>query len=239
MDVKGPNLIKSRQFDGLRQLGNPSERAKQYYNEGIDEIIYLDVVASLYGRSNLMDIVEKTSQEIFIPITVGGGVTSVNEAVRLLERGADKIAINSAAMRRPELISEIANTIGEQSLVLSVEAKKKKDGVWEAYIESGREPTGRHVAEWVIQAQSLGVGEVFVTSIDKDGLCNGFDMELIESLDNIVEVPYIVGGGFGQLDHLEQLMPCCVPDGIVIGSSLHYEKINVSALEISNFESRN
>lgn len=231
MDIKGPDLIKSRQYDGLRKIGNPNERAKKYYDQGVSEIIYLDVVASLYGRSNLKQIVSKSTKDIFIPITVGGGIRSIDDAIQLLESGADKIALNTAAVQDPFLISNLANVIGQQSVVINIEAKKISDGYWEAYTEAGRERTGLNVCDWAKQAQSLGAGEIFVTSIDRDGMLAGFDLDLIQVLGKVTSVPFVISGGFGQPSDLNKLFSMTIPDGVAVGSCLHYDKIEVSELK--------
>ena len=166
LDVKGQKLIKGVHLEGLRKIGDPQEHAVKYYKQGADEIIYMDVVASLYGRNNLTDIVEKTAENVFIPITVGGGVRSVDDARKLLRCGADKVAINTAATEDPYLITRIAEVFGSQCVVLSVEATRHKNGEWGVYTDNGREKTIYEVKEWVAKAEKLGAGEILLTSID-------------------------------------------------------------------------
>ena len=181
LDIKGPKLIKGIHLEGLRVIGSPEKFAKKYYEEGIDELIYLDAVASLYGRNNLHYIVKKTAQEVFVPLTVGGGIRSVKDVNDLLRVGADKISVNTAAVKRPALIKEIAETFGSQAVVLSIEAKKQNN-FWEVYTDNGRERTGLDVFEWSQQAIELGIGEILLTSVDKEGTQSGFDIDLIKKL---------------------------------------------------------
>ena len=169
LDVKGENLIKGVHLEGLRVIGPPEQYAKAYYEQGADEIIYMDIVASLYGRSNLVHIVRRTAHNVFVPITVGGGVRSVADAESLLRAGADKVAINSAVVRNPALISDVARRFGSQCMVLSIEAKRQNEGGWEVYTDCGRERTGLDAVAWAVRGVSLGAGEILVTSIDKEG----------------------------------------------------------------------
>ena len=196
LDIKGQKLIKGIHLEGWRPMGNPNERSLKYYKQGVDEIIYLDAVANLYNRNLLLDIVKKTSDNVFIPITVGGGIRSVDDAYQLLRVGADKIAVNTGAIKKPELITEIAKKLGKQCVVASIEAKKKSENNWEAYMDSAREPTGMNVMEWAKRLVELGAGELLVTSVDKDGTRKGFDVELIKEIKKIVNIPVIAGGGY-------------------------------------------
>ena len=175
LDVKGPNLIKGVHLEGLRVIGDPNEYALRYYNQGVDEIIYMDTVASLYGRNNLHEIVQKTANNVYVPITVGGGIRSIDDVKLLLRCGAEKVAVNTAAVKRPELITEISRKFGSQCMVLSIEAKKKKDGKWEVYTENGRQSTGVDVIEWALEAEKREAGEVLLTSVDNEGTKKGFD----------------------------------------------------------------
>jgi len=168
LDIKGPNLVKGIHLEGLRVLGKPEDFAFQYYLDGADELLYMDVVASLYGRNNLLEIVRATAEKIFIPLTVGGGIRSIEDIRNLLRAGADKVAINTAAINNPDLIKEAAKTFGSQCIVVSIEAKKKEGGAYEAYTDNGREMTGVEVLSWAKRAVDLGAGEILVTSIDID-----------------------------------------------------------------------
>lgn len=230
LDIKGPNLIKGIRFEGVRVLGAPEDFARRYYEEGADELIYMDTVASLYGRNSLQDLVECTARNTFIPITVGGGVRSLEDAKRLLRSGADKVAINTAAVRRPELISEMARSFGAQCMVLSIEAKRVSAGKWEAYTDNGREHSGLDVLEWARHGVKLGAGEIFLTSVDQDGTQQGFDVELIKTISNSVTIPVIAGGGMGSLDHFLSAVLDGHADAVAIGHVLHYSKQTVPAI---------
>jgi cyclase len=229
LDVKGENLIKGVHLEGLRVIGAPREFAKKYYDQGADELLYMDIVASLYGRSNLIDIVRRTANDVFVPMTVGGGIRTVEDAGKLLRAGADKIAINTAAVRRPELISEIARKFGSQCMVLSIEAKRHGHGEWEIYTDCGREKSGLDALEWAKKGVSLGAGEVLVTSIDQEGTRKGFDFELTNSISKIVNVPTIASGGYGQVEHLSQVVESGA-DAVAFADALHYARTSLPVL---------
>lgn len=230
LDIKGPNLIKGIHLEGLRVVGDPHAFANRYAEQGIDEILYMDAVASLYGRNSLIDIVESTSKNIFIPITVGGGIRSVDDAWKLFKAGADKIALNTAAIKTPSLISDIAERFGNQSVVLSVEAKRLASGGWEAYIDNGREHTGVDVCDWVREAESLGVGEIMLTSIDQEGTQKGFDVALTNTVAGLVNVPIIASGGAGSLEHINEVVQQGA-DAVALAHILHYEKQSVGSVK--------
>ena len=178
-------------------MGNPQEFARRYYEAGADELIYIDIVASLYERNNLTDIVSKTATNVFIPITVGGGVRSVEDVKILLRAGADKVAINTAAVRNPNLVTEVAQRFGSQCMVLSIEAKQTAPNRWEAYTDNGREKTGVDVLAWVRRGVELGAGEILLTSVDREGTRKGFDIDLVRAVSTAVGVPVIACGGIG------------------------------------------
>ena len=224
LDIKGANLIKGIHLEGLRVVGDPQIHAAKYYQDGADEIIYMDTVASLYGRNNLVDVVSRATEHVFVPITVGGGIRSVEDARTLLRAGADKIAINTAAIKEPKLISQLSDVWGSSTIVLSIEAKKTGDNKWEAYTDNGRERTGLDVAQWAETGAKLGAGEIFVTSVDQEGTRKGFDCELVAEITKRVEIPVIASGGFGSLDHLSQLVKTAKPTGVAIADSLHYNR---------------
>ena len=226
LDIKGPNVIKGVRLEGLRVVGDPQEFATFYYEQGADELIYMDVVASLYGRNHLTDIVRRTAKNIFIPMTVGGGIRSKEDAKILLREGADKVALNTAAINRPELIREISRAFGSQCVVLSVAAKKVGGGRWEALTDNGREHTGRDVIEWVCQGVELGAGEILATSVDQEGTRKGFDVELIKAISNAVSVPVIASGGMGTLDHLIDVVKKGQADAVAMADVLHYKRMN-------------
>ncbi len=224
LDIKAPYLIKGVHLEGLRKLGDPNEFARRYYTQGADEILYMDLVASLYERNSLADIVEKTTLDVFVPITVGGGIRSVEDARRLLRAGADKIAVNTAAVKRPELIAEIARTFGSQCMVLSIEAKRRPGGGWEVYTDGGREHSGLDVVEWAGRAAGLGAGEILVTSIDQEGTRKGFDTGLVTAVNAAVPVPVIASGGMGRIEHLHELIAAGAPSAVAFADVLHYRR---------------
>ena len=224
LDIKGPNLIKGIHLEGLRVIGDPNKYAKKYYDQGVDEIIYMDTVASLYGRNNLSDIVKKTVQDVYVPITVGGGIRSIDDVKFLLRCGAEKIAINTAATKRPELIREVSRKFGSQCMVLSIEAKKTKDGTWEVYTENGRQKTGKDVLEWAKEGESYEAGEILLTSVDNEGTKKGFDFELVKKVSESVSIPVIASGGMGTLDDAIKVATESSADAIAMADILHYER---------------
>lgn len=230
LDIKDNYVVKGIQLEGLRKIGNPNELAKMYYKEGIDEIIYLDTVASLYNRNNLGNIVEETTKDIFIPITAGGGLRSIRDVRNILNQGADKITINTEAIKRPEIISEISKTFGSQCMVLSVQAKKISDNKWEAYYDNGREHSGKDVIEWIKQTVQFGIGEILITSVDKDGTQSGMDYKLIEEVCKLTNVPVIASGGIGEVSDILRAANCGA-SGVAIASMLHYKKISIHDLK--------
>ena len=233
LDIKSENLIKGIRFEGLRVIGDPSYFAKKYYLDGIDEIVYIDTVASLYGRNNLKDILEKTVKEIFVPMAVGGGLFSINSCFEMFNSGADKIFINTSFIENPPLIKELIRVFGSSNVICSIEAKKISEKKWEAYTHNGRERTYRDALEWFKYVQDQDVGEVFLTSIDKDGTRNGFDLDLIYEISKISSKPLIIGGGYGSLNDLKNLKSIMNPDAIAIGSALHYGNISVKDIKKS------
>jgi len=229
LDVKAPNLIKGVHLEGLRKIGDPNEYARRYYEQGADELLYMDVVASLYERNSLVDIVERTTRDVFIPITVGGGVRSVEDARSLLRAGADKVAVNTAAVRRPELIAELARRFGTQCVVLSVEAKRGVRG-WEAYTDNGREHTGLDIVEWARRGTALGAGEILITSVDREGTRRGFDTELVRAVASAVDVPVIASGGMGEVAHLFDVVEAGGAEAVAMADVLHYGRLTVTSL---------
>ena len=224
LDIKGKNLIKGIHLEGLRVIGSPSEYAHKYYHQGADELIFMDTVASLYGRNHLDEIIKSVAKDIFIPMTVGGGIRSVEDATAILRLGADKVAVNTAAVNRPELISEISNVLGSQAMVLSVEAKKVKDNQWEVYTDNGRESTGIDVIEWVSEGKRLGAGEILLTSVDCEGTRKGFDIDLIKAVSDSVPIPIIASGGMGKYQDLYNAVYNADADAIAMADILHYNR---------------
>ena len=229
LDLKGPNLIKGIHLEGLRVLGDPQKFAQSYYNDGIEELIFIDLVASLYGRNKLVEIIKRTIQDTFVPLTVGGGVRSLQDVNDLLRAGADKIAINTSAINNPSLIEDIAKEFGSQCMVLSIEAKQINTNKWTPLTESGREKTGLDVCDWAKRGEDLGAGEILLTSIDREGTSTGFDLLLIEKVSRSVNIPIISSGGFGCLKDFDAGVASGA-SAIAIADALHYGKLNIKDL---------
>ncbi len=230
LDIKGPNLIKGIQLEGLRVIGKPNEYAKLYYEQGADELIYIDCVASLYGRNSLSDLIQNAAKDIFIPLTIGGGIRSIDDAIQILRCGADKIAINTAAIANPDLITSVARKFGSQCMVLSVEAKRIGLDRWEAYTDNGREGTGLDVIEWVKRGVALGAGEVLLTSVDREGTRRGFDVELVRAVTGEVSVPVIASGGMGTPEHMVDVVKTGGADAVAIAEILHYQRATIGTI---------
>jgi cyclase len=226
MDVKGLNLVKTVQLEGLRQVGNPADFARNYYANGADEVIYLDIVASLYRRNNLTEIVDSTTSDIFIPVTAGGGIRSVDDCSALLKSGADKIAINTFAVEQPNILGDISEKLGSQALVLSIEAKCIATGKYEIYTDCGRESTGVDVVDWVKQCSEFGVGEILITSIDREGTRLGFDNDLIGLVAENCNVPIIASGGFGKMSDVKTAVDAGA-DAVAIADGFHFNRFQI------------
>lgn len=231
LDVKGPNVVKGIHFEGLRVVGTPLDLATKYYKEGADEILYMDIVASLYQRTFDYDLLKATVRKIFIPVTAGGGVRSIGDVGNALRAGADKVAINTFAISYPDLLKEAAEKFGSQCIVLSVEAKRKGAGLWEAYTDGGREKSGVDVLEWIKRALELGAGEVIISSIDQEGTKKGFDLELLRKVGQIASVPVIIHGGAGTLESIKEAVDACQPDGLAAASIFHYNNFTIGELK--------
>lgn len=227
LDIKGQNLIKGVHLEGLRVIGNPQDYAYRYYQQGIDELIYMDAVASLYGRNHLTEIIKEAVKNIFVPLTVGGGIRSLGDAAEVLRSGADKVAINTAAVTKPELITQIAETFGNQCMVVSVEAKQQSNQRWEVFTENGREPSRRDVVEWVTEAVDRGAGEILLTSIDREGTRKGFDVDLLRAVSQSVTVPVIASGGMGRPEDAINAANNGGVDAIAMADILHYQRATI------------
>ena len=225
LDIKGPNLVKGVHFEGLRVLGKPERFARHYYETGADELVYYDAVASLYGRNSLVDIVRRTADEIFIPLTVGGGLRSVEDIRSVLRAGADKVSLNTAAVARPELIRDASRAFGSSTIVISIEATRTSKGGYEVHTDYGRQSTGLDALEWAKRVVELGAGELMVTSIDREGTGQGFDLELTRSIADAVPVPVIAGGGAGSGEHIAQVVREGRADAVALASILHYRYV--------------
>ncbi len=222
LDIKGPNLVKGIHMEGLRVLGKPEYFARLYYEQGADELVYMDVVASLYGRNSLADIVERTSREIFVPLTVGGGLRTIDDIRDILRAGADKVSLNTAVINDPDLIAQAAKRFGSSTILVSIEAMRLPDGTYEAYTETGREKTGVDAFEWAVRAVELGAGELMVTSIDNEGTGNGYDLELTRRIAESVPVPVIACGGAGSPGDVRDVLDEGAADAVSMASILHY-----------------
>lgn len=230
IDVKNEYVIKGIHLEGVRKIGDPNEMAVRYYRQGADEILFMDAVASLYNRNNLFSVIERSCRDVFIPITVGGGIRSLEDIRRALCSGADKVAINTAAVKRPELIREASEKIGSQSLIGSIEAKRV-GSEWEAYMDNGRERTGLDAVRWARRLEELGAGEILVTSVDREGTRQGFDAELAVRICEAVRVPVILSGGLGSLEHLDALLDRVTPGAIATAAAVHYQRLSFDEIK--------
>lgn len=231
LDVKNEFVIKGIHLEGLRKIGDPNELAKRYFEEGIDEIIFMDAVASLYERNNLFHIIGKACQEVFIPITIGGGIRSISDIEHALKSGADKVAINTQAIKTPNLIKDASRIYGSQCIVGSIEAKRKEPGRWEAYVDNGREETGVDVLLWAKRMEDLGAGELMITSVDMEGTKKGFDVVLIEKISNLVSIPVIASGGAGNPQHIMSITSETDVSAVALASLLHYRMNSITEIK--------
>lgn len=231
LDVKGPNVIKGVHLECLRIIGDPKEIATHYYHAGADELIYMDIVASLYGRNNLLDIVSKASQNIFIPLTVGGGIRSLEDIRRILRAGADKVAINTYAVKNPEFITKAAQAFGSQCIIGSIEAKRVGENKWEAYTDNGRVVTGLDVVEWAKKLAALGAGELLITSIDQEGTAKGYEVDLIKQIAPHVSIPVIACGGAGKPEDIIDVIENGYADAVSAAHIFHYNKYSIQVVK--------
>lgn len=225
LDIKGPDLVKGIHLEGLRVLGNPNFFAKEYYNDLVDELIYQDVVASLYQRNNLLDIVNKTSKNIFIPLTVGGGIKSIDDIKMALKVGADKISINTAAVKNPKIINNAANTFGSSTIVVSIEASKNNNGEYMVFTDNGREETGKKAIDWAVEVFKRGAGEIILTSIDNEGTGAGFDIDFINKVSSKIDIQVIAHGGAGSKEDVLDVFQKTKTSAVALSSILHYSKL--------------
>lgn len=226
LDIKGPNLVKGIHLEGLRVLGRPEDFARYYYEHGADELIYQDVVASLYERNSLHEIISRTAKEIVIPFTVGGGLRTIDDIKSVLRAGADKVSLNTAAIKDPSIIKTAANKFGSSTIVVAIEAIKKNDGKYYAFIDNGREETGLEVVSWAQRIEELGAGEILITSVDREGTGEGLDIELIKNVCAAVNIPVIAHGGAANLDNIKDAIVDGKASAIAIASILHYEAMS-------------
>lgn len=230
LDIKGPNLVKGIHLEGLRVLGSPEDFAKYYYENGADELIFQDVVASLYERNSLHEIISRTAKNIFIPLTVGGGLRTIEDIKQVLRAGADKVSINTAAVKNPTFIKEASLKFGSSTILVAIEAIKQSDGNYFAFIDNGREETGLEVVGWAKKAEELGAGEILITSVDNEGTGAGYDFELIKKISDAVSIPVIAHGGGSTPENAKQAVTNGHADALAIASMFHYhiaEKLNL------------
>lgn len=230
LDIKGPNLIKGVHLEGLRVIGDPQVFGAKYYEAGADELLYMDTVASLYGRNSLTDIVRHAARNVFVPLTVGGGIRSVDDVKEILRAGADKVAINTAAIKRPELITEVSRRFGSQCMMLSIEAKRIGPNKWEAFTDNGRGRTGRDVLDWARQGCELGAGEILLTSVDREGTRKGFDVALVWTVAETLPIPVIASGGMGEMKHLVEVVKEGKADAVAMADILHYDRMTLEQI---------
>jgi imidazole glycerol-phosphate synthase subunit HisF len=235
LDIKGPNLVKGVHLEGLRVLGKPEDFAKYYYENGADELFYQDVVASLYERNSLKDIISQTAKRSFIPLTVGGGIRTIQDIREALRAGADKVCINTAATKNIAFIKEAANKFGSSTIVVAIEAIRQPNKQYLNFIDNGREETGLEVLAWAQQIEALGAGEIVITAVDQEGTGKGFDIELTKMISQNVGIPVIAHGGAGQLSHCSEVIKNGKADALAIASMIHYDFI---ANRQSNMENR-
>jgi cyclase len=226
LDIKGPNLVKGIHLEGLRVLGKPEQFAQYYYEQGADELLYVDVVASLYGRNSILPIIERTARDIFIPLTVGGGLRTLDDITTALRAGADKVVLNTAAIRTPGLIAEAARRFGSSTIVVAIEAIRQSNGAFHAYTDNGREETGLDVVEWATRAASLGAGEILLTAVDQEGTGKGYACALTKRIAESVSIPVVACGGAGSAAHVVEVIRDGKVDAVAMASILHYDFID-------------
>jgi cyclase len=222
LEIKGPNLVKGVHLEGLRVLGSPGVFARHYYEQGADELVYMDVVASLYGRNSLRDIIAETARELFIPLTVGGGLRTLDDIRLVLRNGADKVSLNTAAVSDPQLIKRASQEFGASTIVVSLECIRHANGEYFVYTDNGREYSGKELTSWVRTVLGVGVGEFFVTSVDRDGTGSGYDIELLKIVTAISDVPVIAYGGAGKASDVVAALAEGGADAVSMASVLHY-----------------
>ena len=228
LDVNAGRVVKGVNFINLRDAGDPVEVAKRYNDEGADEITFLDITASSDRRGLILDIIERVADQVFIPLTVGGGIRVVDDVRRLMNAGADKISINTSAVTNPQLVQDAANRFGSQAIVVAIDARKRKDGEgWEVFTHGGRTPTGLDAVEWALQVTAWGAGEILLTSMDRDGTKSGFDLVLTRSVADAVTVPVIASGGVGTLDHMADGVTLGKADAVLAASIFHFGEFTV------------
>ena len=238
LDVRDGKVVKGINFVGIKEVGDPVECAKMYSNQGADEITFLDITASHEGRGTMVDVVRRTAQNVFVPLTVGGGIRTIDDFREILRAGADKVSVNSAAVKNPDLIHEAADKFGSQCVVVAIDAKRKSDGTFTVVINGGRIDMGIDAIEWARKVEALGAGEILLTSMDTDGTKNGFDIELTKSVTDVVGIPVIASGGCGTLKHFSDVFEETGADAALAASLFHYRELTVEEVK-EHLRSRN
>ncbi|MCQ2372846.1 MAG: imidazole glycerol phosphate synthase subunit HisF [Phascolarctobacterium sp.] len=231
LDVKEGRVVKGTNFVGLRDAGDPVERAAAYDIEGADELVFLDITASFEERKAMLDVIRKTAGQVFMPLTVGGGISTVDDIRNALRAGADKTSVNSAAVKNPQLIADGAKLFGSQCIVLAIDARKVGDHKWEVYVQGGRKPTGLDAVEWAKKGVALGAGEILLTSMDADGTKNGYDIELTKAISSVVNVPVIASGGAGKLEDFYDVIVEGGADAVLAASLFHYKELTIAQVK--------
>lgn len=231
LDIKDGRVVKGTNFTELRDAGDPVEAAKEYDRQGADELVLLDINASADSRGILTQVVERVAESIFIPFTVGGGIRKVEDFIDILRAGADKVSINSAALLRPALIREAAEKFGSQCVVVAMDAKRRPEGGWTLYLNGGRVDTGKDAVEWAKEAQALGAGEILLTSMDRDGVKTGYDLELTRAISEAVSIPVIASGGAGELSHFYDAFTSGKADAVLAASLFHFGQMSIPQLK--------
>ena len=231
LDVKEGRVVKGTNFVGLRDAGDPVERAAAYDIEGADELVFLDITASFEERKAMLDVIRETAGQVFMPLTVGGGISSVDDIRNALRAGADKTSLNSAAVKNPQLIADGAKLFGSQCIVLAIDARRTGDHKWEVYVQGGRKATGIDAVEWAKQGVALGAGEILLTSMDADGTKNGYDVELTKAITSVVNVPVIASGGAGKLEDFYEVLVEGGADAVLAASLFHYKEMTISQVK--------
>lgn len=232
LDVRDGKVVKGINFVGIKEVGDPVELAKKYNDQRADELVFLDITATWQGRKTMVDTVRRVAEQVFIPLTVGGGISSIEEIRALLNSGADKVSLNSAALDHPELITEASRMYGSSCIVVAIDARKQPDGTWHCYKAGGRIDTGKDAVEWAKEAVAAGAGEILLTSMDADGTKQGFDLELCKAIRDAVHVPLIASGGCGSLDHFSEIFEEDAADAALAASLFHYDELSV--LDVKN-----
>lgn len=227
LDVKDGRVVKGINFVGLRDAGDPVENARVYDQQGADELTFLDITASHEKRDIILTVVERTAEEVFMPLTVGGGIRNLEDIRNLLNAGADKVSINTAAVNNPGFVREAAEMFGSQCIVVAVDAKRTGNGEWEVYTHGGRKPTGIDTLEWVKKMEGMGAGEILLTSMDCDGTKNGYDIELTRDVSDLIDIPVIASGGAGTLEHLYDALMGGNADAVLAASIFHYREYTI------------